>query len=72
MTDLPETPFFRVRDVAGVLAVSLRTVYHRIARGQLPAVRTPGGGLRVPRAALLPRAPAVPSPPASPDAPLEA
>jgi excisionase family DNA binding protein len=52
MPDLPEREMQKVRDVAGFLGVSVRVVYHRIARGQVPVVRTPGGGIRIPRAAI--------------------
>ena len=50
MHPLPE--LLTVRDVAGVLSVSTRTIYLWIKQGKLPVVRTPGGQIRIPRAAV--------------------
>jgi excisionase family DNA binding protein len=44
--------YLTVADVADTLGVSTRTVLRWIERGDLPAVRLPGGRLRVSQTAL--------------------
>jgi excisionase family DNA binding protein len=44
--------YLTAADVADTLGVSTRTVLRWVERGELPAVRLPGGRLRVSQAAL--------------------
>ena len=46
VTQPPQTPSWRVSDVAKYFGVAHTTVYHWVYRGLLPAHKTPGGRLR--------------------------
>lgn len=49
----PGAPSVSLTDAAGVLGVSIRTIYNRIRTGQLQTMRTIGGSQRVLVTSLL-------------------
>lgn len=62
-------PYVRLQDLAGLLGISPRTVYHHIEKGTLKAVKI-GGLLRIPIAEARKYAAGTPRPPNDPDGPL--
>lgn len=53
MNDQPGTEWVTIAEAAHLLSVSRRTIYNWLQDGKITAVRTPGGSLRVARAALF-------------------
>lgn len=53
MTTATEREFYTPREAAGVLGVSVATVYRLIRSGTVPAVRLSDRITRIPRVALL-------------------
>lgn len=50
---LPRKPFFRPGEAASIFCRHTRTVYRWVDEGKIDAVRTPGGGLLIPRASII-------------------
>ena len=49
---LPDKVLLRPDQVATYWSVTVRTIYRWIEQDTLPVVRTPGGQIRIPRAAM--------------------
>lgn len=48
-----EYELYKAREVAALLRLNTKTLYGWVKRGRVSVIRTPSGGIRVPRAEVI-------------------